>query len=461
MTTQQHKAYIEESETVELKEQATVNAVGPSVAAMLNGRGGTVYVGFSAHGEHPKLTGDPVLLAERLTAELTEAIVPQESFQVVPSMPDGEGRFGLMVEVPPGVRKPYIYNGQIFVRVGAADRLASSALLTQMLNERERLEDRWERRAALGVDAELLDRSEIARTMHEAERRYAYSGYRETSALANLERLDMAQDGWPTQGAVVLFKSQAVRRYPQVMVQAAVFTGYDLSLLEHQTFGGGAFSQFEGLAQFLQMRLPMASHLPNDSVVRQDQPTYPVPVIREAIVNALMHRDYGLPESVQVRVFPNRMEVWNPGHLPEEYVHGTSLVSHPHNPDIARMFYLRRLAEMMGIGIVRIRQEMAQANLPPPEWKNEAGGVLLILYRAPKVAAPFPSLEVSPRLSTFLEATAPGDRFTRERYRSQYAPDISERSARNDLKAMQEMGYLRQVGRGYQTAYVRTEKRFR
>ena len=216
------------------------------------------------------------------------------------------------------------------------------------------------------------------------------------------------------------------------------------------------------MLDFLETNLPLASSLEPGSLLRTERPAYPTTVLREAVVNALMHRDYQDPASIQVRLFPDRLEIWNPGTLPEEYVKSAPsfTVSRPRNPDIARIFHLRGYAEMLGIGLRRIREEMAQAGLPPPTWKNESGGVLLTLSRSAQTAS-LPNEnaeELLPRQLAFLAATIPGERITREEYQNRFAPDVSERSARNDLQRLLRQGYLRLIGRSYLTAYVRTDR---
>ncbi|HYH80737.1 MAG TPA: ATP-binding protein, partial [Longimicrobium sp.] len=153
--------------------------------------------------------------------------------------------------------------------------------------------------------------------------------------------------------------------------------------------------------------------------------------------------------------------VWNPGMLPAVYINDPDarLVSRPHNPDIARVFNYMGYAETMGIGMWRIRNEMAQAGLPSPTWANHGGGVLLTLPRTGQVRKSQIEASVLPaRAVAFLRETNPGEQFTTVQYRDRFAPNVSERSARSDIRALVEQGFLRQEGRGYQTTYVRLPK---
>jgi ATP-dependent DNA helicase RecG len=452
----------QESEILEYKRDASVEAIAPSVVAMLNNRGGAIYIGYSDDGELQGVGENAPVLAQKLTEALSQAIRPQEVVQVLPR--EQNGRSGLVIEVPPGISQPYVYDGRIYVRVGAANRLATAAMMSRMIEKREEAEERWERRTAIGVEAETLDAAEIRKTLTHERGDGVHLSDEETSPFALLERMDLAQAGWPTQAAVVLFRSERLPRYPQVGARAVVFTDETMTeIADERTFETGALSLVDRLFLFITSHLPHASILPADGLQRTEVSVYPIPAIREALVNALMHRDYEDQAQIQVRLFPHRLEVWNPGTLAAEYlqVQAAGSVSRPRNPDIARIFHLRRYAELWGIGLWRIRQEMAEANLPPPEWRNEVGGVRLTLSthaQGGRNAVTETAKELLPRQAAFLSALAPGEAITREDYQSRFAKDISERSARNDLNTLREQGYLHKTGQGYYRAYVRTDK---
>jgi ATP-dependent DNA helicase RecG len=450
----------QESETLEFKQDATLETLAPSVVAMLNRRGGMILVGYSDTGQYIGLPGDAVALAQRLTEQLSQAITPKEFFQIMPQ--ENEGKIGLVIEVPSGAQKPYVYDGRIYVREGASNRPATAALLSRLIAERENTDERWERRPAVGVEADTLDSSEIRRTVQAVTYRYATPAIEQETVISQLDRLELMQDGWPTQAAIVLFLTEKARVYTQAGVRAVAFGDTLARVRDEKSLLGGSFLLFERLMAFFEANLPRASALKPGTTLRAEMPVYPVTVIREAVVNALIHRDYQDTASIQVRLFLDRLEIWNPGRLPAEYIQEAAsfTVSRPGNPDIARIFHLRGYAEMLGIGLRRIREEMAQAGLPPPVWSNEGGGVLLTLACSAEKASSGDNSkeELLPRLQAFLAATSPSESITRTEYQSRFAPYVSERSARNDLQTLLKQGYLRRVGHGYYRAYVRTEK---
>ncbi|MFO8108950.1 MAG: ATP-binding protein [Thermoplasmata archaeon] len=95
-------------------------------------------------------------------------------------------------------------------------------------------------------------------------------------------------------------------------------------------------------------------------IERQEKWEYPLDAVREAITNAVVHRDYQSTSNVQIRIFDDRIEVWNPGTLPEGWTVDTLKEEHeskPFNPLLARMFFLIKYIEKWGRGTIDIAEK--------------------------------------------------------------------------------------------------------
>ena len=117
--------------------------------------------------------------------------------------------------------------------------------------------------------------------------------------------------------------------------------------------------------------------------------TYEIPrdAVAEAIVNAIAHRDYCSNASVQVMLFSDRLEVWNPGSLPPSLTFESLRRPHasvPHNPLIAGPLFLTRLIERAGSGILDMISLCAETGLKPPEFRQDAGSFIQTLWRPVK-----------------------------------------------------------------------------
>ena len=452
----------DESGRLEMLSMAAPEMAGHAVAAFLNGAGGTVVLGAEA---------DRVVgvggAAEAIRRDLAENLSPQASVSV--TVEDWDGRPCVVLDVPPGAAPPYVYRDAIYVRAGGATVRADAGQLSALVQRRFREPTRWERLPALGFELDDLDGEEVARTALEASQRRGGLDRGERAAV--LESLGLLDGGQLLNSAVVLFGRQAARRYPQLRVRVAHFADEDqAALFDSQVFEGSAFALLEQAMAFLTRTLPVASVLPVTGLTRRDVPAYPWAAVREGLVNALVHRDYAAYDgSVAITLFPQRLEIWNPGTLPEGWTVGdlrAGHVSRPHNPDIAHVFFLRGLVERLGIGARRIVSSCVAAGLPEPEWTLLGGGVSLTLRLSGKKAArprlDPPALDwtapLPARAQAFLRQTPEGRQFTRQEYQRQSAPEVSERTVRNDLARMADQGFLVLVGQGPGTAYVRTGK---
>jgi|GEM_PF-4396781 len=452
----------QESDSVEFKREPTIEALARTVAAFLNGRGGIVLVGYSDNGQLVGLSSDAETVASEIRQGLARAITPKESFQVTPIRDDR--RTGLLIEIPEGARKPYLVSGRVYVRRGTSDVVATPADISRIIGQRTLAEERWERRPHVGVGPAMLNLDDIEKAVAIARA----SGIRTVQGVSTLEdlaALDLVAEGWPTGAAVALFISEraALHRLPQARARFAAFEDETLAIMtDNADVVGGAIRILEQLFGLLRSRLHSVARLPSNNLQREETAAYPLAAVREALVNALMHREYDDIGAVRVSLFPDRLEVWNPGRLPEAYIRDPEarLASRPHNPDIARIFNMLGYAEVMGIGLWRIRQEMTDAGLPEPTWTNHADGVLLTLRNAKSAGGSVPKNPVlHARALAFLRETEPNQRFTSSEYRERFAADVSPRSARNDIRMLVEHGYLIQQGQGYQTVYVRSPKR--
>ncbi len=211
--------------------------------------------------------------------------------------------------------------------------------------------------------------------------------------------------------------------------------------------------------------LPKAFGLPEGELQRQDKPLIPQRVIREAIVNAVMHRSYRSHSPIQIIRYSNRLEIRNPGFSLKAPEHLGEPGSQPRNPHLAEVLHETRFAETKGSGIRVMRQMMEEAGLEPPFFESDRN-------RDQFVARYFFQHFLSPEsldwLSRFKElrlsdADARALVFAREQgaidnalYRELNRVDTL--AASQALRKLRDAGLLDQRGRGSATFYNPTPK---
>ncbi len=240
--------------------------------------------------------------------------------------------------------------------------------------ERVHNEQRWENQPASGWSVDDLDVAEIRNTVAEAVRvgRLDEPGAREPEDL--LRGLGLLRDGVILRAAAVLFGSTERLEFdmPQCLLRIARFRGIDRSeFLDNRQVNGNAFALLASAERFLRETLPIASRFESGRITRIDEPLYPPLAIREALANALCHRDYALGGgSIGVAVYDDRLEVTSTGALhfglvPDDLF--TPHESRPWNPLVARTFYRRGIIEEWGRGTIKMAELATNAGLPRPE----------------------------------------------------------------------------------------------
>jgi ATP-dependent DNA helicase RecG len=434
--------------------------VEEAACAFLNAHGGTIVLGVKDDG---RIVGLPAAedKAQELRVRLLAAISPPAPLSV--TVEEMDGKELIVIDVPQGLEKPYVCKGKIMVRRGAEVVPAQASEISYLIGQRANTEARWERLPALGIEEDALDAAlirTVARTIKE-RRGFAIDPGKEPTKV--LERFGLVQGGLFTNAALVLFGKNSAEWYPQTRVRAARFRGDDRTdFIDNKVFEGNLFSLVETLVTFVQSHISVGSSLAPDEYQRRDRLAYPLHAIREAIVNALVHRDYSAFDGgMAVAVYDSWIEVWNSGSLPDEMTVEDLRTTHPSrpiNPDIAQVCFLYGLMERWGIGTQRIIRACVESGLPEPEWKVDGNGVTLILRLSVKALVPTATGGLNLRLLTVARRLRPGHKLKLTDYLDLVASEVKERQARIDLNHLTEAGYLQKVGAGPATLYVRTRK---
>ena len=294
------------------------------------------------------------------------------------------GRRLLKITLSRGLDRPYYtQRGQCYVRQNSGKRLAS----------REEI-----RRMYMAVRSFYFDESVLTGTgladvelpVFDAFLAAAYGLTEDTERpeeeLARLLRnlKCMAGDELTVAGAL-LFGRQPQRMLPTARVEFAHFAGTAAgeTILDRKTIDGRLPQQLEQVESLLRL------HLRNAGVIRGFKPEVqtelPLEMLREALTNALVHRDYSLSAPVRVFLFEDRLEIRSPGPLPNSVTleNVRAGIHVERNPIILSLMSKLGLMTRLGTGIVRIYRLAAERGLPEPELEESDSEFVVILYRMP------------------------------------------------------------------------------
>jgi predicted HTH transcriptional regulator len=273
--------------------------------------------------------------------------------------------------------------------------------------------------------------------------------------LAHLHLLRGAQ---PTNAAMLLFGRDPQRFVPCAEVRCMHFHGTEIQrpVPFYRIFKGTLFEQVDMALDFVLSKLNRSVGTRAESVQAPVRYEIPPDVVREAIVNAVAHRDYTSPGAVQVSVFADRVEVWNPGTLlppltPES-------LRHPHgsllrNPRLCEALFLARYIEKYGTGTLMMIRECAAHALPEPDFAQRGGEFTTAVWRDWLTEATLRKLVLNDRqrsIVAFLRAHAQAT--NRE---LQQLTGVTDRTILRDLTDLMAKGVLEKVGiTGRATHYI-------
>jgi len=156
----------------------------------------------------------------------------------------------------------------------------------------------------------------------------------------------------------------------------------DTELIFQDEVHGNLFEQVEKTIDILFTKYIKAI-ISYEGIHRIETYEYPKEAVREALLNAISHKDYVYGYPIQISVYDDQLMIWNEGKLPENWTVEKLLQKHsskPHNPDIANAFFRAGYIEAWGRGTIKIVEQCRKHGLPTPEFKNE-GSDFWVIFR--------------------------------------------------------------------------------
>ena len=450
-----------ESDLVEFHLAPDAAKVSATVAAMLNGDGGQVFIGVDDGGTiHGLADGESA--RNRLERSLGKSVSPAASWSVTVDA-DISGPIGplVRVDVPPGRSRPYVVDGRIFTRVGSASRIADASAVRRMIVDRAKSERRWEIQPAPGVEVADLDDAEIRRFVSEATAAGRFPGVDGDSDEV-LSMMRLLDEGRLRRAAVVLFGSQPWPVFSQCTLRLGRFAGTtEDDPNDLRTVRGHVFRLLREAYEFVRQSTPAVVELSPGRLERRDRSLYPPLAVREALANAFCHRDYALHSgAVSVGVFDDRLEVRSAGLLPEGIEVGDLTGPHmslPRNPLIADAFYRRGIIELWGGGTQRMVRECQAAEQAAPVF-SERAGQFVVRFPSPTYRPPFAAgVDLSPRQRAIVAALRHGS-LPFGTLKRDVAPDVSDSTLRNRLIELRDAGLVEVSGHGRGARWLLTRE---
>ncbi|HYI12052.1 MAG TPA: ATP-binding protein [Thermoanaerobaculia bacterium] len=316
--------------------------------------------------------------------------------------------------------------------------------------------------AAEGITIASLSRKRVSWFLETASRERGFPLTPKTATKSLLTHLNLLNEGKPTNAALLLFgvDPQRVHRMAETKCVQCHGTAYERPFVSYQVYGGDLFDQADQARDFVLSRINRSVGLRSEFVTAPAEYELPSGAVAEAIINAIVHRDYNSNASVEVRLFSDRLEVWNPGALPGTLTAESLREDHasvPNNPLIADPMYLARYVEKAGTGTQTIISLCRDAGLPEPEFEERHGSIVVTIWRNWVTDEVLAALGVSDRQRRAVAHVRKNGRIVNSEY--QEIAGVPRKTATRDLDDLVEKGVFRRVGERRGTHYILGRKK--
>jgi ATP-dependent DNA helicase RecG len=357
-----------ESETLEFKEKFDERTV-ESAVAFANANGGTILIGVSDKGT---LTG--VDIGKETLAKWANQISDKTEPQLIPEieMLEFEGEKVVAVKVHEYPIKPVSVRGRVFKRVNNSNRSMNAQEIAEMHLQSTGMS--WDRFPAPGKDLEDLDLEKVRGYIRKARASGRKGFGEEENPVQVLKKMELIKDRKPTWAAGLLFCKDEERFLSQAIIHCGRFKDQTL-VIDDRLIEGTLFEQIEETMNFVRKNTNV-KFVMTGKPEREEVWDYPLEAIREAVINAVCHRDYPALAHVEIRIYENELIVWSPGGLPLGLTMEDLFKSHAsklRNKGIAEVFFDTGIIEQWGSGIEKMRNYCKEAGLQEPTFEEYQG----------------------------------------------------------------------------------------
>ncbi|MCX5922459.1 MAG: putative DNA binding domain-containing protein [Candidatus Dependentiae bacterium] len=450
-----------ESETLEFKSSiAGIKEGMKTVCAFLNSdKGGTVLIGVKDDG---KIIGQDVADSTRKTvATEINKIEPHAKIDVkyVCVVDD---RHVIVLLVNPDDRAPYTYDGRPYMR-------NQSTTMYMPRDEQNYLYNRnnpglWERLAHNTCTIKDLDHGRIKEVVRMAvfEQRLPEAALSATTPNI-LKKLNLMVGDKLTNAAVILFCKDEDKQFMQSSIQLARFKGTTKSeFLNNKKYRANIFDLYDKAMDFLVFCLPVAARIEPGKSSRVETPAIPYSVLREALINALAHRDNSnAGGNISVAVYDDRVNITNVGALPRGVELSKLSKEHPsiqRNPLISSVLFACGKIERWGRGTLDMIEDSKNAGNPLPIYEEIGGSFSVTL----PLKEPMPTIiykqstdldKLTDRQKEIIEALQQGP-LKMPQIMKRMSIALTDRTTQLELAKLKKMGLIKSIGKTKSTIWA-------
>jgi len=417
-----------ESKHIELKERFTKSLL-KTVSAFSNFNDGYIYIGVSDQGD---ILGFPNVHEERIKIEnqLNTSITPKPFFDL--SILEIDGTFILEIKVYKGEDGPYYYQNVAYMRNDTSTIPLDGPQLTRLILKSKHL------------TFDQLNLQETHLSFHDLHEHMRDVLQIDDMNEAVLKTLGLFNREGYNNAALLLSDTNSM---PHSFVDIATFTHDTNTFTDRKILKNTSIiKQFEHTMTYFKTKYPSIQKIEGPKRTTKEQ--VPIVAFREALSNALIHRDYFISSGVQIAMFNNRIEINSPGGLPEginESQYYKGLTSAPRNPILSNVFFRLNIIEQFGTGVKRIIDSYKTYQIKP-SFDIQDNQIRIIL---PVTNFNYTRLNTTDAILSFLKAFPLSSRQSIEE-----TIQMDKSSLLRKLNDLEAHGFISKEGAGPSTKYV-------
>ncbi len=441
-----------ESQTAEFKQSfAEMKEILEAICAFANTEAGTVLVGVSDKCEviGLKIGKDTV---EKIPQKIRETIDPNVFPSI--SVEKIEGKRIVAIEIPEAHEKPVFFKNVAYKRVGRANRKLSASEVRKLAKETSE-KVYWDEQICVGATPGDINEEKVRWFLKEARMQRGLDIPENTLVCEALMRLDLTKNKKLTNAALLLFGNELGRFFTRPEIKCIRFKGTGVTghMIDFKVIEGNLFDQMIECEKFIYNNIKMAAWIEAGKLQRQEKWDYPADAIREALANALCHRGYQTSSGVQVRIFDDRMEFWNPGRLPDGWTIENLKQKHksnPRNPLLLKHFFWVKYVEEVGTGTNKLIDWCKEWGLPEPLFEIIADD-FIVTFRKQWISDEILK-ELNERQAQMIEYLRGYEGITKKEYMNM--TNISKTHAFRDIEWLLNRGIIEMNGSGRNIHYI-------
>lgn len=347
---------------------------------------------------------------------------------------------------------PVNYKGQYHYRSGSTKQELKGAALDKFLLQKNG--KRWD-----AVPVPKISSKELKKETFDLFKQRAFKAQRLDQDSLNdsdeqlLDSLHLNDGPYLKRAAILLFHPNPEKFITGAYIKIGFFKTDDDLIFQHEVHGN-LFDQIEKLSELLFSQY-IKSTISYQGIHRVEKFEYPKSAVREAILNAIAHKDYSGGSPIQISVYHDKLIVWNEGQLPENWTVKTLLEKHasrPFNPDIANALFRSGYIESWGRGTIKMINECKLAGIPEPDFRFESSDISVEFKKDIYNEEHLQLFNLTHRQRDALLFFKPKAEILSSEYAFRYS--ITDRTARYDLSILVEKGLLNKVGTKKSTKYL-------